>query len=101
MDRAVTWLIDKINESDLDPIEIQPGNIWNHIDVKTALEDPRSFITLKQAQKHDFYFTPDFLETFDLRNICGRDYLKIRMKFASVKLGFTAQLVTGSIKNYV
>ena len=42
MNRAVSWLIDKINDSDLDPIEILPANISDHLDIHTALQDPRS-----------------------------------------------------------
>ncbi len=43
--------------------------------------------------------TPDFLETFDLTNCSGRDYLKVRMKFAAVKLGFVAYTVANQFMN--
>ena len=41
------------------------------------------------ARKDNCYFTPEFLQSFDLHNITGRDFLKERVKFAATKLGFT------------
>lgn len=41
------------------------------------------------ARKDNCYFTPEFLQSFDLQNITGRDFLKERVKFAATKLGFT------------
>lgn len=39
------------------------------------------------------------METFDLTNACGRDYLKVRVKFAGVKLGFVAYTVANTFNN--
>lgn len=41
--------------------------------------------------------TPDFLDTFDLDSLCGRDYLKVRMRFASAKLGFIGYTISNKI----
>ena len=98
MDRAVNWLVEKIHKSDLDPIDIKSSQVEEQKDIHYALKDPRSCRTPNQIQKEDCYLTPDFLETFNLFDLWGRDYLKIRIKFASVKLGFTAQTVAPLIK---
>ena len=42
LDRAVTWLVDKINDSNLDPISITPADLDQYEDIQNALLDKRS-----------------------------------------------------------
>jgi len=90
VDRVVSWLIQKVHESNLDPISITPADLDQYEDIQNALSDRRSLQKIEQIKADDCYLTPDFLETFDLQNIVGRDYLKVRMRFAASKLGFIA-----------
>jgi hypothetical protein len=82
----------------LDPISITPVDIDQYEDIQNALVDRRSLQKIAEVKADDCFLTPDFLETFDMYNMCGRDYLRVRMKFAAVKLGFVAYTVANNHK---
>ena len=88
-----------INEK-LEPISIKidcdknkyPDVIESLKDKRNWVQDPNELI----ENKDHVFFTPNFLQMFDLKGLVDTSYLGIQTKFNAIQLGFKlAPLLTG------
>jgi hypothetical protein len=91
-DRALKWLVDRIYEANLDPIAITLNSSGDsNPDILKALDDPRymsnptELLTPNSRKK---YLTPHFLENFDFSDTWDRNFMKSKVRFMSIMLGF-------------
>lgn len=98
VDRGLKWLMDKISQARLDPIRVtldDPGD--SNDDIVDALTEKRSSTSIEsltkayEVEKQPVFLTPQFLQHFDIKNALDRHYLKNRVRFNSIQLGFHAR----------
>ncbi|KEJ83156.1 hypothetical protein OXYTRIMIC_131 [Oxytricha trifallax] len=101
VDRTLKWLVDKIYEAKLEPISIPVSINFNELpkDIQEAMNDPRSIQQQRRFQRESLYYTPDFLKYFDFNSATERTYLKSKIRFISINLGFQAKAVTNRFKD--
>jgi hypothetical protein len=105
VDRALRWLTDKVSDSKLEPIIVtlkDPSD--SKKEIEEALNDSRSLVALENVKESDknlstnSILTPHFLKHFDFENALDRHYLKNKVKFMSIQLGFLARPMSNIIK---
>lgn len=99
IDRGLKWLVDKILAAHLDPIIVtldDPGE--SNDEIVDALTDERSATSIEGLTKsfedestQKVYLTPHFKKHFDFTNAVDRHYLKNKVRFMSIQLGFHAR----------
>lgn len=91
VERALKWLVDRIFEANLDPICLTLSDSGDsNQDIIKALGDYRYMSnpkTLVDSNK-TIYLTPHFLEYFDFDDAKDRNFLKAKVRFMSILLGF-------------
>ena len=99
------WLTDKVSDSKLEPIVVtlkDPGD--SKVEIECSLQDSRSLVTLENVKESDknlsrnSILTPHFLKHFDFENALDRHYLKNKVRFMSIQLGFLARPMSNIIK---
>jgi hypothetical protein len=105
IDRALRWLTDKVSDSKLEPIVVtlkDPGD--SKLEIECSLNDSRSLVNLENVKESDknlnrnSILTPHFLKHFDFENALDRHYLKNKVRFMSIQLGFLARPMSNIIK---
>jgi hypothetical protein len=105
VDRALRWLTDKVSDSKLEPIVVtlkDPGD--SKLEIECSLNDSRSLVNLENVKESDknlnrnSILTPHFLKHFDFENALDRHYLKNKVRFMSIQLGFLARPMSNIIK---
>ena len=100
VERMIAWVTDLIFKQQLDIVSIQPKDIDDYADILAALTDSRSLQNNQIIKQDDCYLTPDFLESFDFQMPARqREFLKARVKYAAVKLGFNVDMMGMVVKN--
>ena len=84
-------MVDHLNKEKVDPIIIKVDCDKNdHPEIVDTMQDPRNQMANPKELlliRDKVYFTPNFLETFDIHGIKDAGLLKLRAKFFGTTIG--------------